>query len=42
MGSEWILGNCLEGYGVDPVGSGYGLVMGSCKYSDEPSGSSTT
>jgi hypothetical protein len=24
---------------VDPVGSGYGPVAGSCKYSDEPLGS---
>jgi hypothetical protein len=27
---------------VDPVGSGQGPVAGSCKYSDEPSGSGAT
>jgi hypothetical protein len=27
---------------VDPVGSGYGPVVGSCEYGDEPSGSGAT
>jgi hypothetical protein len=27
---------------VDPVGSGYGSVVGSCEYGDEPSGSGAT
>jgi hypothetical protein len=27
---------------VDPVGSGYGSVVGSCEYGDEPSGSGIT
>jgi hypothetical protein len=27
---------------VDPVGSGYGPVAGSCEYGDEPSGSGAT
>jgi hypothetical protein len=41
MGSEWILGRLAGRCRVDPVGSEYGLVAGSCKYSDEPSGSGT-
>jgi hypothetical protein len=39
MGSEWILGRLAGGCGVDSVGSGYGLVVGSCEHSDEPLGS---
>jgi hypothetical protein len=27
---------------VDPVGLGYGPVVGSCEYGDEPAGSSAT
>jgi hypothetical protein len=27
---------------MDPVGSGWGPVAGSCKYGDEPSGSGAT
>jgi hypothetical protein len=27
---------------VDPVGSGYGPMAGSCEYGDEPSGSGAT
>jgi hypothetical protein len=42
MGSEWILG-CFGGEcSVDPDGSAYGLVAGSCEYGDEPSGSGAT
>jgi hypothetical protein len=39
MGSEWDwLGVCR----LDPVGSGYGPVAGSCEYGDEPPGSGAT
>jgi hypothetical protein len=31
-------GDWLWGYRMDFVGSGYGLVLGSCEYSDELSG----
>jgi hypothetical protein len=44
MGSKWFLGR-LAGRGrnrVNPVCSGYGPVVGSCKYGDEPSGSGAT
>jgi hypothetical protein len=36
MGSEWLLGRLAGGCGVDPAGSGQGLVASSCKYGDEP------
>jgi hypothetical protein len=42
MGLECILGRFSGGCRVDPVGSGEGLVAGSCKYGDEPLGSGTT
>jgi hypothetical protein len=42
MGSEWILGRLLEACRVDPVGSGYGPVAGSCEYDYEPSGTGAT
>jgi hypothetical protein len=36
---KWILGNRMEGCGLDSSGSEYGPVAGSCKHGDEPSGS---
>jgi hypothetical protein len=42
MGLEWILGRLAGGYRVDPVSSGSGPVVVSCKYGDESVGSGTT
>jgi hypothetical protein len=43
LGSEWMLGRLAwGGGGVDPVGSGYGPVAGSCKCGDEAEGSGAT
>jgi hypothetical protein len=42
MGPVWILGRLAGGCRVDPVGSGWGPVAGSCKYGDEPAGSGAT
>jgi hypothetical protein len=42
MGKEWILRDWLGECGLDPVGSVYGPVAGSCEYGDEPSGSGAT
>jgi hypothetical protein len=45
---RWEDGNRMDlteiGWGsrVDPVGSGYGPVAGSCEYSDEPAGYGAT
>jgi hypothetical protein len=34
MGSEWTLGRLSGGCGVDSIGSGYGLLAGSCECGD--------
>jgi hypothetical protein len=42
MGSEWIIEWLVGGCRVDPVGSGYGPVVGCCEYGYEPAGSGAT
>jgi hypothetical protein len=36
---KWVLKKQDEKFGLDSSGSRYGLVVGSCKYYNEPSGS---
>ena len=36
---RWTFWKCNRGHGMDSSGSGYKQVFGSCKHSDEPSGS---